>query len=270
VDSFDSSNPLYSTNGRYIVTRRKANGNVGTDNLLMNSIHIGSTFVYGHVTTGYGTTKINADVGPIGSIGDIAWNASTKGIEPGYWTSNFVMAFPAVPAPVGGVAFPTNTTYNGTPSIVLNGGSYAGVDPGVPLVITGSNTVVWIQGSYAPSVNGITIVSNNNASLILYVGQTAGSGDTLKLSGLGSINAPGYAVNLQIYGLPSLSIIDFTGTSQFIGTIYAPMADIKGGGGGNNTLDTSGTMMARNITLNGKWNFHYDESLGQLAFPTFQ
>jgi choice-of-anchor A domain-containing protein len=75
------------------------------------------------------------------------------------------------------------------------------------------------------------------------------------------MNSPGYAKNFQIYGLPSLTSVSFHGNAGFVGTIYAPEADMTGGGGGNNVQDTSGAMVVKSVTLNGHWNFHYDQSL---------
>jgi choice-of-anchor A domain-containing protein len=66
---------------------------------------------------------------------------------------------------------------------------------------------------------------------------------------------------LGIYGLPSCTSIDLHGNAAFTGTIYAPQADYVFGGGGNNTQDMIGALVANSCKLNGKANFHYDESL---------
>jgi hypothetical protein len=262
VDSFDSSNPSFNDGtGQYVTTKREANGNVGTDSSIANSLHIKNGNIYGSVMTGPGTVQSEVDVGANGAVGDASWNVGHTGIQSNHWSGDFNVAIPDVQPPSGGSSFPTNVNYNGTPSKVLSGGTYVGTDPGVPLVITAPKTTVWIQGGFTPGVGGITIVSSNAASLVLYVGTVSGSGDTLKMSGQGTINSPGYANNLQIYGLPSLTSVDFTGNSKFVGTIYAPEADMKGGGSGNNNLDTSGAMIVKSVTLTGHWNFHYDQAL---------
>jgi hypothetical protein len=57
----------------------------------------------------------------------------------------------------------------------------------------------------------------------------------------------------------------FTGNAGYNGIIYAPNADMSLSGGGNNTLDFCGMSVTRNVSLNGHYNFHYDEALGRLS-----
>jgi hypothetical protein len=67
-------------------------------------------------------------------------------------------------------------------------------------------------------------------------------------------------LNFLFYGLPNLSTIDFHGTSEFIGAIYAPSADLTlGGGGHGNSLQ--GAAICKTVTLNGHYDVHYDEAL---------
>jgi len=60
--------------------------------------------------------------------------------------------------------------------------------------------------------------------------------------------------------LPSNTSITYSGTSMFIGTIYAPNADFTMSGGGNNN-GLIGSSITKTITLNGHYNFHFDENL---------
>jgi hypothetical protein len=261
VDSFDSSSPLYSTNGIYTNIYRRANGDVATDSSFIDSLHLANGNIYGKVMTGPGTVQNAVQIGNQGRVGDAAWFIPPQNsgkIQPGHWAGDFNLNIPDVKEPgfVGG-ALPSAS--NGV--ITLNGGNYT-VPPNTtlsaPLNITGPTTV-WVQGSYSQN---IVIASSNSASLVLFVGTTnTANSDSLDLHGNAYINSPGNALNLQIYGLPSLTSIDMSGNTAFSGTIYAPEAELKGGGGGNNTLDTSGAIIVGSITLNGHWNFHYDEHL---------
>lgn len=257
VDSFDSSNNLYSTLGQYDSTKRKANGTIATDSGVIGDISIGQGNIYGHVLTGPGSSQSYVQVGSQGAVGDLAWNASHNGIESGFWSGDFNVNIPDTPTPTfTGLPLPPAT--NGT--ITLIGGlSYtAAIDPGASFKVIGSGTAnLWVQGSFKPG--GITI--SNGAALTLFVGTAAGTGNTLDLSGNGTMNQPGYSANLQFYGLPSVTSIKFSGNAGFCGTIYAPEADMTGGGGGNNVQDTSGAMIVKSVTVNGHWNFHYDEQL---------
>ena len=264
VDSFDSSNPLYSTSGQWDVNKRLANGSVGTDGAVANILGIGNGNIYGKVMTGPGSVQSDVNVGSQGAVGDATWNgtkADQGNIESGYCTGNFNVNIPDVPTPPTGSALPAAN--NGV--ITLNGGTYtAASDPGTPLLVT-APTTLWVKGSYSPGV-GITIT--NGGSLVLYVGTATGSGDSMSMAGNGAMNYPGYAQNLQIYGLPSLTGIAFGGNAGFVGTIYAPEAAVTGGGGGNNEQDTSGAIIANSVTMNGHWNFHYDQNLTNSTGPS--
>jgi hypothetical protein len=257
VDSFDSTDPL-AVNGQYTVAARRANGDVATDSSIIDSLHVANGNIYGKVMTGPGTVQSAVQIGSQGAVGSVAWNSNAVNrgkIQPGAWAGDFNVNIPDVKEPgFAGNAFPAAT--NGY--ITLNGGNYTSpTAPTSPLKITGPTTV-WIQGGSSQNI----VLASTNASLILYVGTTnTANSDSLDLHGIDYINSPGSARNLQVYGLPSLTSIDMTGNSGFNGTIYAPSADLKGGGGGNNILDTSGAIIVGSITLNGHWNFHYDEHL---------
>jgi hypothetical protein len=258
VDSFDSSNTNYSTGGQWDVNKRKANGSVATDSGVVGDISTGNGNIYGHIYTGPGTQASDVQIGPNGAVGDAAWNAGNTGIESNFWVGNFNTAIPDVQTPTfAGLPIPLPNLigpYMG--SIVLNGGNYTAPSggPSLPLVIT-APTTMWVQGSFA--IPNVTFT--NGGSLVLYVGKASGSGDTLSVSGNG--NSPGYAANLQIFGLPSLTSISLGGNNALIAAIYAPEANYSGGGGGNNAADSAGSLVVNSVTLNGHWNFHYDENL---------
>jgi hypothetical protein len=261
VDAFNSTNALYSVLGQYSPLLRMTNGgDIATDSAIVGDINLGNGNIYGHVYTGPGTAQSAVQVGANGAVGSTVWQASNSGIQPGYWSGDFNMAIPDVSTPsfVGqGLPAPTNGAYQ------LNGGTYTTAGSlNAPLNITGP-TILWLQNSLS---QGITIAATNNASLVLYIGTTnTGSPVSVSIGGNGSLNSPGYAKNLQIYGLPSLTSISFHGNGAFAGTIYAPEADMTGGGGGNNNTDTSGSMVVKSVTLNGHWNFHYDQSLKNIG-----
>lgn len=113
VDSFDSEDPEYSTNGRYDAAKNKDNGYVGS--------------VYGSVDTGGGGVWGYLGTGPNGhgngNAGDKAWMASNSGIQPGHYHNDLNMAFPDVTVPFSGGAYGpaynqnvtlTNFTYTAT------------------------------------------------------------------------------------------------------------------------------------------------------------
>jgi hypothetical protein len=97
TDSFDSGDPLYSTNGQYDPAKAKANGDVASNASIENAVNVGNANIYGHVATGPGGTVA---VGNNGGVGDFAWQASNPGqIQPGWFsdTSNFTFPNTALP-----------------------------------------------------------------------------------------------------------------------------------------------------------------------------
>jgi choice-of-anchor A domain-containing protein len=71
----------------------------------------------------------------------------------------------------------------------------------------------------------------------------------------------GGATNLAYWGLPGNTSITLGGNASFVGTIYAPEADFSLGGGGNSNFDFIGSVIARSISMNGHFSFHFDENL---------
>src|SRR6185436_8656336 len=100
------------------------------------------------------------------------------------------------------------------------------------------------------------------ASLQLFVGTVDGPAVSAKLT---QVNLTGNAFNFGYYGLPSNTSVTWDGNNAYVGTIYAPQADFTCGGGGNNTFDYQGACVVKTVTMNGKFNFHYDENLKRVG-----
>lgn len=128
TDSFDSTNPLYSTNGMYIASKARANGDIAVNGNITNGsggvINVGNANIYGHISTGPNGT---IDVGSQGSVGDFTWQASNKGIQPGYSANDMNVSFPDVEVPdsVKGGMTPTGGYFSVvqsiTPPVALGG-----------------------------------------------------------------------------------------------------------------------------------------------------
>jgi hypothetical protein len=96
TDSFDSENPMLSNNGLYDPSRVGDNGDVASNDTIINSVNVGNAEIYGHVATGPGGTvgwNIN------GGVGTHEWQASNNGLQPTYVTddSNFTMPDTTLP-----------------------------------------------------------------------------------------------------------------------------------------------------------------------------
>ena len=259
TDSFDSTDPAYSTGGAYDPAKAKDNGDIATNSAVIDSLNVWNADIFGKVSTGPGGT---VQIGPNGSVGSAAWHlAGNTGIEPGWSNDDMNVDFPDVQAPfTGGALTPgsgsvgeTNYTY------VLTSGNWE--LPGLSMsgqnkLIVLGDAILYVTGSVSLSGQAYMTISTNS-SLQLYV-----SGSTTSIGGKGVVNTPGSATNFVYYGMPGNTSVSMSGNAAFTGAIYAPSADFTLGGGGSATYDFVGSSVTSTVKMNGHFNFHYDESLG--------
>ena len=235
-DSFNSSNPALSTNGQYDPTKTSTNGNVAS--------------VYGPVN--FGNHSINGNL----YLGPWATSVVTAGQVSGKIYSDFNVSLPDVVLPAATWLPAATTTVNGNPThhFTASGDYYVAdssdvvVEPGVTVRLRVDTT------TFSPA--NVHIASTNGTSGKLTVYQVSGSAT---LSGNTTVDS-GQASNFYYYGLPGVTSITYGGTTAFIGVIYAPEADLTLNGGGNN-VDIIGSVVSKSLTMNGHYNFHFDEAL---------
>ena len=252
-DSYDSVDPAKSSNGRYDSTKKQPNGDIASNEVLIDSVDIGNAAVYGKVYTGVGGT---VEIGANGSVGNTFVSADrattvAQGEGAGYIRHDFNVDIPDASLPSGATSWSSLGTINNDTTI--NGGDWrvsaiglAGTDS---LTIQG-NVRLYVTGDTSLSGNSQIVISSN-ATLTVYA---AGS---MSVHGNGVQNNGGLAANNQFFGLTSSTSWDLSGNGEWIGTVYAPQAALTIGGNGN----MNGAIVAKSITLNGNANFHYDESL---------
>ncbi len=250
ADSYDSSDPLHSTNGFYNPATSKDNGFVATASQATNSSVSGSVLVKGKLATGPGG---GFAVGGSSSVGDFSW--SSKGVQPGHFTDDLNVNIPDVTVPFS-VGYPVipgivdGTNYN----YVLVGGNYSASSLSGTIVVT-APSALYVTGNIDLSL----VRLKPGAKLELY----AGGADT-KMVGGSIANEVGNPMNLSYFGLPSNTSIKMGGNSVFIGTIYAPNADLTSSG----TVDFYGALAVKTARSLSDFNYHYDENLGKNG-PTF-
>lgn len=102
ADSFISTDPAYSTDGRYDPTKRRDHGDIATNSGLDNSLQVGNANIAGRIQTGPGGTP---SVGPNGTVGDLGWvDSGTFGIQPEHSADDMNVTFPEVKPPWNGGA----------------------------------------------------------------------------------------------------------------------------------------------------------------------
>jgi hypothetical protein len=254
TDSFDSMDPNHSTDGLYDVAKRKANGDVACTEGFIN---VQNANVMGTLYTGpYG----GCSVGSQGTVGDLGWVlGGNLGLQPGHYKNDFNLDFPDVLPPFQTAVPPDGDTIDGTNyTWILGYGNYMHTEPKGAKFNTGDIILVvgrarvYVTGEFIMG-GGSKIIITPGASLELYVGGADAA--------ITSVNNAGNCATFSYFGLPSNRRISLSGNDVFLGTIYAPTADLTMGGGGNNTLDYQGAIAINTIQMNGHFNFHFDENL---------
>ncbi len=268
LDSFDSTSPDSSTNGKYDAAKVKANGNLASISTAAGAVNIQDSKIFGHM---YTPPSGGYRLGNNGMVGDQAFQSASANagtVQPGYYSGDLNTTIPDATPPAGWQSFsyPPGGLINGLSyKCILASGSYQ-LPPGTTL--TGNVLVVGDATLYVPqdgsiqfgSGDGITISSSLGATLKLY---NASSTDAV-LSNLS--NDSGTATQFTYYGLPTTAGTKATfagGATAFAGTIYAPNQDIVLTGPASGNQDFIGAITANSVTVSGHNSMHFDEALAK-------
>jgi hypothetical protein len=255
VDSYDSTNPMKSTNGLYDAAKRQENGDIATDG---NLIDAGNAHIYGDVATNSGTVVGAANVTgverddfyqepiPVGAPSWSSYNSSTTTV-----TNTATLTASATNG--------SSASRYQLSSIDLNGGQTLTL-AGNP---NGSQTYIEIYVTGDISFTG-------TSQLIIQPGVTAkiyfkGNVD---VGGNGLLNSNNQPSDLQLYGIQptdgSAKHVSLGGNGQIIASVYAPNHDITINGGGTNG-HVFGSVVGNSVTMTGVTNLHYDETLSTMG-----
>jgi len=114
TDSFNSTSPSNSINGRYPAgdtSKLLDNGDVASNDSIVNVVNVGNANIFGRVAVGPGGT---AGLGPNGGVGTRAWQAGNSGIQPGYFTDDMNFTFPTIELPYTVGLTPTSGSFSTT------------------------------------------------------------------------------------------------------------------------------------------------------------
>lgn len=267
VSSWDSdpdNNPATPAVG-YSAAVKTANAFVGTISTANGAINTGAGDIYGRIGTGGGT--ITHDAGAILSTNPAGtgWNSGLVNVP---FVSNLdTPVAPALPATVNTISasLTTGTTLpRAGDSPAGDGKYYYSFAAGAAISLAGSNQLT-VSG------NVVLYLQNHAATTAVSVGgnakiQVASGGNlavytdgNIAIGGNGMANANANAASTLIYGTNTGSgqTIAMTGNATTIAAINAPNADFSITGNG----EVWGSVIARNISLNGNAAFRYDEAL---------
>jgi hypothetical protein len=237
VDSFDSEDPLYSTNFRYDAAKRKDLGFAGS---VYGNVNAGGTGVYGYVGTGPNGMAI-------GNVGDKVWMSTKTGIQPGHYSNDLNLNIPDVQPPFsgGGMSPLMNQTVTVTNYAYLQSQTTSttypdpvpasGVTTNVTTVTTSTKPITWSgtlttntavttstthpeSGTYIGNVTTRTVVTGkgSKAKSTTYYDYTAITGysyqtttftyNTTSTNATTSTSSYAYVTDTGNYQLSSLSI----------------------------------------------------------------
>lgn len=265
TDSFNSHDSNLSTNGQYWAGHTSTNGNVASE--------------YGLVDLGQHTIDGSLYLGPTAD-----YSSGTNQVLGTIFT-DYNVQFPDVSVPTNdanGVTIPwqtapittiyvTNTTTKGHTTTVTvtsttahdftTSGYYIINDSDAIIVEPGVTVNLDVKGlSFSPSAIQIHGGTANSGTAYVYLDGPTSVG----IAGNTAIDASNRPENLWYFGLPSLTSVTYSGDSTFVGVIYAPEADLTLNGGGGN-IGLIGASTTKTVTMNGHYNFHYDEWLSTLS-----
>lgn len=261
VDSFDSSDPNQSTGGLYDPRKAGDSAEVASAGGITNSLPIGNVLIYGRLYTGSNSTVM---LGTNGGIGTHSWLAENAGVEPGYELNSVALSFPDTTTPYSTGAVPGAGDIVSTPGItnhydhVLYGGDYVATDLAGATIVMGDARLVLSNGLHMAGNDAITIAPG--AGLVMYCG-----GSSCAIGGNSILNQNGFAEAVVVFCSASVTNVNFNGNASFIGMLVAPNADMSLNSAGSSTVDVSGALMVRSLSLNGNFNVDLDQALTATA-----
>ncbi len=259
VDSYNSTDPLYSTGGRYDPAKHKDQASVGCLSSQAGAVNVGNAILFGNIATGPGGTAVT---GSSGVCGDFAYGAAKTNlgtIQSGHFRDDLNVSIADVGVPfTGGYTIPSLSKMTGkTFAYVLGDGDFQLSSLANSVVVTG-NARLYVTGN-AVLGKGQSINVYPGGSLELYLG-----GPSAALGGNGVFNPSGMVKNCKIYGLPGLTDFTLGGSSAFYGIIYCPQAAVKI----NGTPSVNGALVGNTINMVGAAEFHYDEGVAPMGGGT--
>lgn len=251
---------------------KTANAFVGTISTANGAINTGRGDIYGRIGTGGGTVSHDSGAILTSNPSGTGWNNSLVNVP---FVSNLdTPVAPALPDDVNtisstigsGVSFPRTGDV-----AAADGKYYYNFAAGAAINIAGnselavSDKVVFYLQSHA-ATNAITIGGNAKIQIASGGNLTIYTDGNIAAGGNGMANANANATSCLIYGTNDGSgqTFNLTGNATTIAAINAPNADFTITGNG----EVWGSIVARNVTLNGNAAFRYDEALMDYANTT--
>ncbi len=269
INSFDSTDPNYSTNGKYDKNKVKANGDLATVSPIVGQLQIADSDIYGHV---YTTATGSYTLGKAGFVGDQAFGsnpANAGKVQAGHDFNDLNTTIPDAVPPAGWSSwpYPTGGTYNGvTYTYILYSGGYqlpSGTTLKGKILVLGNAKLYVPQNGRIQFGSGDVITINPALAATLEIHNASSTDVVMK----DVSNDSGDATRFSYIGLPTTagSKLTLTGSGAyaFAGTIYAPNQKVVMTGSSSGNEDFVGSITCDNFTMSGHSYMHYDEALSK-------
>lgn len=235
-------------------TNRNDRGSVASASVEVAAVDLQNADVFGYVATGGGAPS----VGRNGSVTGFDTPSGVK-VDLSRVTTDFYAEFEQVQVP--SMSSPITTLPSDgkltMPEYRLSSLSLSGHQA---IEVIG-DVILVIDDDIAISGHGEIFVPEGS-SLTIYVGGDVDiTGNGVVNEGVGGVVNP---ANLLMYGTASEAdgqTINLGGSEIMYGAVYAPFADVSMSG----ASDMYGSVVANTITINGNFDFHYDECLQELG-----
>lgn len=245
---------------------KTANAFVGTISPANGAINTGSGDIFGRIGTGGGTVSHASGAVLTGNPTGSGWDSTL--VNTGFASNLDTPVAPALPAQVNSV---TASITSGT--VLPRAGDVAAADgkyyynfaSGAAILLGGNDqltisnkVVIYLQNHLAATAvsiggNALIQITNGTGNLTIY------TNGNMSVGGNGMANGNTNATSCLIYGTNTGSgqTITMNGNATTVAAINAPNADFSITGNG----EVWGSVVARNISLNGNAAFRYDEAL---------
>lgn len=268
VDSYDSRDPLKSTNGLYIASKAGDKGDIATYNgTPLANYNLGNGNVWGKIFMGPGGV---ATCGTQGKAGSVTWqnNKSQKsGVEPGWLRTDLNVSIPDVIVPFPTAPYTVNTprrppgwqgnNNNGTyynwdfwqnNTIYVIDGNNMTFASGDNLRVSGTNIMIYL--TKALNVNSFTVMPT--ASALVYCASNFAVANVLSTN---TVMPNLGALSLTVMGLNGCKTVDLP--DGFRGIVYAPYAYLTMSG----STHIYGSFAANAMEFKGGAQVHFDEAI---------
>jgi hypothetical protein len=274
VSSWDSDpdNNAATAAVAYSDARNTANAFVGTISTANGAINTGAGDIYGRIGTGGGSVTHSSGAILTTNPSGTGWNNGLVSVP---FVSNLATPVPpALPAVVNTVSAniaATTTLPRTGDQPAADGKYYYNFAAGAAITLGGNDrltvsdkVVIYLQSHAATTA--ISLIGTAEMKITTTGHLTVYTDGNIASGGNGTINENTSATSCLIYGTNAGSgqTITMTGNATTVAAINAPNADFTISGSG----EMWGSVVARNITLDGNAAFRYDEALLDYANTT--